>query len=1052
MGFHGLVNTVLFSQTARDFIRNGQQYTTAPRGSRDYHDFWEEEERRCLQGYMIGDTYITGRHYFYLNFCPIWRVPDANILQVQKAALAGKNINFTAERELTFPRFYEIDYEWFNFKHIAWFGGNFMGINSPGGRHICCLKSRGAGFSYKEAADGVYNYYFIEGSKSYYFSGLEEYLVKDGILNKVQEMLDHINTHSPYWKLNRGKKNTLMHQKASYLDEMGNEIAIGSEIIGTVVDNPNKAHPYSTNIFTPDGYRKWADVQTGEMVFGSNGKPIKVLGTYEQGEQDIYTVTFDDGRQVQCTKDHLWTVSHWSNKQRKGIITRELITRTLPLYTIAQHIDNKSSDTNRIKVQLNGPIEYKPSPVPIEAYTMGLMLGDGAIGNSTKNISYLTMLYDDVEAIKPYIPYEVVKENWGTGIRNKIMIPNGRQIFENLDLFDKRSGTKFIPDIYKYNSIAVRKAVLNGLLDTDGSITRDFGVIEFCSKSCQLADDTLWIARSLGYGGTKKFKVINGTKYYRVYIYCNSSELTLFNLPRKRERVCIKKTNKKALHISQYVNIKSVEFSHRELAKCIRVDAEDSLYLVEDHIVTHNTRGKRGRKIVFEEAGSFKNLKQALEICQGSIKDGSIYVGQISLFGTGGEEGPAIEGLTEVYENPGSWDMLEFPNVFDEGMEATTCGYFVPCTRANVAAMDEEGNVNIEVAVRLDNIERAKKAKSKDPRALDRRKAEYPRNATEALMRMSFNMYNISEIDAQIKRILSDRAIQGYLRNGTLIQGEKGPEFVILPHANPILHYPHKNSDDLDGCLTVFERPVTIPYIAEDGERKNGTPPDIYFITVDPVYKEDAEDLTSLFDIRVWKQYNTLDPANQGLPVAWWTGRPKQLEVAYKMLFMMAEWYNCTIQSEVAGGGQGIIDYARRHKLLHKLEYEISIDNKEISLNDTRKNRSYFMNMTNDIKMVGLRYHADWTMEVRGANEFGQAILNMHRIYDLGLLREMRKYNDKRNADRISSSIIGMYMLKKKALEVALAEDNESNKNFYNRQMFAESPRSGRALGTTTAY
>lgn len=704
MGFHGLVNTALFSQTARDFIRNGQQYTTAPRGSRDYHDFWEEEERRCLQGYMIGDTYITGRHYFYLNFCPIWRVPDANILQVQKAALAGKNINFTAERELTFPRFYEIDYEWFNFKHIAWFGGNFMGINSPGGRHICCLKSRGAGFSYKEAADGVYNYYFIEGSKSYYFSGLEEYLVKDGILNKVQEMLDHINTHSPYWKLNRGKKNTLMHQKASYLDEMGNEIAIGSEIIGTVVDNPNK------------------------------------------------------------------------------------------------------------------------------------------------------------------------------------------------------------------------------------------------------------------------------------------------------------------------------------------------------------TRGKRGRKIVFEEAGSFKSLKQALEICQGSIKDGSIYVGQISLFGTGGEEGPAIEGLTEVYENPGSWDMLEFPNVFDEGMEATTCGYFVPCTRANVAAMDEEGNVNIEVAVRLDNIERAKKAKSKDPRALDRRKAEYPRNATEALMRMSFNMYNISEIDAQIKRILSDRAIQGYLRNGTLIQGEKGPEFVILPHANPILHYPHKNSDDLDGCLTVFERPVTIPYIAEDGERKNGTPPDIYFITVDPVYKEDAEDLTSLFDIRVWKQYNTLDPANQGLPVAWWTGRPKQLEVAYKMLFMMTEWYNCTIQSEVAGGGQGIIDYARRHKLLHKLEYEISIDNKEISLNDTRKNRSYFMNMTNDIKMVGLRYHADWTMEVRGANEFGQAILNMHRIYDLGLLREMRKYNDKRNADRISSSIIGMYMLKKKALEVALAEDNESNKNFYNRQMFAESPRSGRALGTTTAY
>lgn len=704
MSFHNLVNTAYFTKTGTDFFKNGEQYTTAPRGSRDYYDFWEEEERRCLQGYQVGDLYITGRHYFYLNFTPIWRVPDEVLIKAQLAAQQGKTYNVTAERVLEFPKFWEIDYEWWNFKHIAWFGGIFMGIQSPGGRHVCCLKSRGAGFSYKEAADGVYNFIFIEGSKSYYFAGLEEYLIKDGILNKVQEMLDHINKHSPYWKLNRGKKNTLMHQKATYLDETGMEVGIGSEIFGVTIDNPNK------------------------------------------------------------------------------------------------------------------------------------------------------------------------------------------------------------------------------------------------------------------------------------------------------------------------------------------------------------TRGKRGRKVTFEEAGSFKNLKQALEISQGSIKDGSIYVGQISLFGTGGEEGPGIEGLTEVYESPASWDMLEFPNVYDEGMEATTCGYFVPCLRANTTAMDQDGNVDIQLAIKLDNTERAKKAKSKDPRALDRRKAEYPRNATEALMRMSFNMYNISEIDAQIKRILSDKAIQGYLRNGTIIQGESGPVFVPLPNAKPITHYPHKNTDDLDGCLTVFEKPIQIPYTKDDGTLTTGTPEGIYFITVDPVYKEDAEDLTSLFDIRVWKQYNTTDPSNQGLPVAWWTARPRQLENAYKILFLLAEWYNCTIQSEIAGGGQAIVDYARRHKLLHKLEYEISIDAKEISLNDSRKNRSYFMNMTNEVKMVGLRYHADYTMEVRGVNENGQPIFNIHRTYDLGLLREMRKYNDKRNADRISSSVIGMYMLKKKALEVAMSEDNDSNKNFYNRRLFAETSYSGQGLGTTTAY
>lgn len=702
MGFHSLVNTTYFSEAANDFWKNGENYTTAPRGSRDYYEYWEEQERRCLQGYQVGDLYITGRHYFYLNFTPIWRVPDDLLIAASNAAKHGKTI--VADKILTFPRFWEIDYEWWNFKHIAWFGGVFMGINSPGGRHLCCLKTRGAGFSYKEAADGVYNYIFLEGSKSYYFAGLEEYLIKDGILNKVQEMLDHINKHSPYWKLNRGKKNTLMHQKASYLDDVGQEISIGSEIFGVTIDNPNK------------------------------------------------------------------------------------------------------------------------------------------------------------------------------------------------------------------------------------------------------------------------------------------------------------------------------------------------------------TRGKRGRKIVFEEAGSFKNLKKALEISQGAIKSGSIYIGQISVFGTGGEEGPGIEGLDDIYTSPEAWDMLPFPNIYDEAMEATACGYFVPCYRANEATFDEDGNVDVELAIKLDNIERAKKEKSKDPRALDSRKAEYPRNASEALMRMSFNMYNIAEIDRQIKRISGNKTILGYLRHGTLIQGDNGPEFVPLANANPIIHYPHKNTDDLEGCLTIFEKPVQLPYFNEKGDKVQGTPDGLYFIVVDPVYKEDAEDLTSLFVIQVWKQYNTLDPSNQGLPIAWWVSRPRQLRNAYRMLFMMANFWNAPIQSEIAGGGQGIVDYAREQKLLHKLEYEISIDNREINIDETKKNRSYFMNMTTDVKMVGLRYHADWSMEVRGITEQGTPIINMNHLYDIGTLREMRKFNDKRNADRISCGVIAMYMLKKKALEVALGYDKEADVGFYNRRKFGYGNSRSSGVGVTTAY
>ena len=221
MGFHNLVNTAQFSYTARDFKKNGDKYCLAPVGSREWVEWWDEEECRCREGYSVGGLWIPGRHYDYLNFTPIMKVDDAVAMAMYREARSkanGRVSRTTSDRIFGFPRFYEVDYEWYNFKHIAWNGGEFMGIKSPGAKHICCGKTRGAGFSYKEAQDGVYNYKFIDGSISYYFAAIENYLIKDGILNKVQPMLDFINDNCIEWKKNRQKKNTLMHQKASYMD------------------------------------------------------------------------------------------------------------------------------------------------------------------------------------------------------------------------------------------------------------------------------------------------------------------------------------------------------------------------------------------------------------------------------------------------------------------------------------------------------------------------------------------------------------------------------------------------------------------------------------------------------------------------------------------------------------------------------------------------------------------------------------------------------------------------------------------------------------------
>jgi hypothetical protein len=693
MGFHSLVNTAYFSEAATDFKKNGGKYITAPIGSRDYFQYWEEQENRCLYGYSVGDLWIPGRMYFWLNFFPIYKVPDHVIA---KAIATGK-IPANVEKEQSFAKFWEIHYEWWNYKHIAWYGGEFMGVESPGGKHIGCLKTRGAGFSYMEACDGCYNYNFIDGSKSYYFAGAEPYLIGDAIMDKVKEGLDWINIHCPYWKKNRQVKNSPMHYRASYKDEYDVERGTKSEIIAQTVDNPNK------------------------------------------------------------------------------------------------------------------------------------------------------------------------------------------------------------------------------------------------------------------------------------------------------------------------------------------------------------TRGKRGRKASFEEGGSFPKLENALEICLGSMRDGSVYVGQVSVFGTGGEEGPGIQGLENIFNTPEAWDMLAFPNIWEEGFDSTECGYFVPCWRANSWYMDKDGNVDMEGAIKDDDIARAKKEKSKKPKDLDRRKAEYPRTPSEALQRLTGNGFNIAEIDAQIRKIQTDKAIQGLLRHGKLIRSSSssainGVEFQILPKnkARPIEDYPHEQGDDLTGCVTIVQRPYQ--------DQKGNVPAGMYAISFDSYYKEQSDDLTSLFSIKVWKIDNPIDSSYAGIPVAWYAGRTKDLEDSISILFMLCDMYNGKAQGEISGGGQAVVTYAKTHRYLHRLENEPEMAHNKAIASKSAGN-SYLMNMSTDRKKLGITYLEDWHTKPRSLDEHGRLILTIHRVYDIAFLKEMRKFNpDKGNFDRISDAMIQMFMQKEHY--VKSRRQRRKQKSFYKRKLF-DSPYSS---GVTESY
>ena len=111
-------NTELFRCEAKQFVKKGY-FNNDPFGSPAWTEYWREQRRRCIEGYSVGDVKITGDHYFYLNFCQIQITNDER----KKENTTKKKTN--ASEILTFPDFWDGDYEYFWVKEIAKSGISF---------------------------------------------------------------------------------------------------------------------------------------------------------------------------------------------------------------------------------------------------------------------------------------------------------------------------------------------------------------------------------------------------------------------------------------------------------------------------------------------------------------------------------------------------------------------------------------------------------------------------------------------------------------------------------------------------------------------------------------------------------------------------------------------------------------------------------------------------------------------------------------------------------------------------------------------------------------
>ena len=354
------------------------------------------------------------------------------------------------------------------------------------------------------------------------------------------------------------------------------------------VAGSGKEQPVSTPTPTPFGIVPFGSLKVGDYVIGSNGKPTTITAVFPQGVKDVYEVTFRDGSKVRCGLEHNWAVTSIGMRNHRKTVT--LTTAEL----LEKGVVNKHGNM-RFKVPLTSAVEFEAKDLTLHPYILGVFLGNGSLrvvaGQYTTTL--LSLHKDNIEV------YEKVKKLFEDTLQlvlkgtSRFTSENGiqvnlttasdnsvnpvTQLFKNLGV---SSANKHIPEIYLQGSIDQRLQLLQGLMDTDGCITK--GRVSFSNTNKNLIEAVKYLVQSLG--GTAilcKPDMRNSVVCYTLNV---KMPLNPFSLTRKASQWKLSWKNPPSRYI---IKIEKLGFQEEQM--CITVDAEDSLYLTNDFVVTHNT-------------------------------------------------------------------------------------------------------------------------------------------------------------------------------------------------------------------------------------------------------------------------------------------------------------------------------------------------------------------------------------------------------------------------------------------------------------------------------
>lgn len=332
-----------------------------------------------------------------------------------------------------------------------------------------------------------------------------------------------------------------------------------------------KALDEDTPVLTTWGWKRHGDLISGDFVFGPDGQPKRVTACTPEVVEEAFAVEFDDGTEIVAGGAHEWVVerdfvdaaSRWRRARRALTVeTRDLVHGSRP---------------DRIRIA--APPSLPPRDLLIDPYMLGAWLGDGGTNSGCLHVGE-----EDVEHFAQWAEVGTVYPP--TGARKRTfyrMRVEGLQVrLRVLGLL----GNKRIPEPYMTASVEQRWALLQGLMDTDGTADKA-GSCSFTNANGALAEQVARLVESLGMKAHRRsrYTTLNGQRFgphHRVTFSPAAGDQP-FRLERKQTRVRPDRSERASCRY-----VKAVHPVGSRVTKCIEV--EGGVYLAGHALCpTHNS-------------------------------------------------------------------------------------------------------------------------------------------------------------------------------------------------------------------------------------------------------------------------------------------------------------------------------------------------------------------------------------------------------------------------------------------------------------------------------